>query len=101
MVTLVAGMAAGLPAAAAAEYSLLLALPTLGAATVFDAVKHGGALSQDVGPAALALGLLSSAAVAALAVRGLVRYLTKHGLAVFGWYRLGLAGVVWWMLNGR
>ena len=31
---------------------------------------------------------------AALAIKWLVGYLTKHGLAVFGWYRLVLVAVL-------
>ena len=95
MVTILAGMVIGLPATAAAEYSFLLALPTLGAATALDALKGGEGLMAQVGPAAVAVGFVSAAIVAALAVHGFVRYLTKKGLAPFGWYRLILAGIVW------
>jgi undecaprenyl-diphosphatase len=95
MVTLIAGMLVGLPATAAAEYSFLLALPTLGMATVFDAATGGAALLRDVGALSLALGFSAAAVVAALAIRGFVRYLTRRGLAPFGWYRLALAAAVW------
>ena len=94
MVTIVAGMFLGLPAPAAAEYSFLLALPTLGAATALDLVKGGSELFGQVGVLSIALGLISAAVVAALAIQGLVRYLSRRGLAPFGWYRLALAGVV-------
>ena len=99
MVTLLAGMCVGLPAPAAAEYSFLLALPMLGAATAFDALKSGRVLLHDVGAASLAIGLAVSAIVAALAVAGFVRYLSRRGLAVFGWYRIVLAGAVWWVMR--
>ena len=95
MVTLVAGMLVGLPATAAAEYSFLLALPTLGMATLFDAATGGAALLRDVGALSLALGFGAAALVAGLAVRGFVRYLTRRGLAPFGWYRIALAAAVW------
>ena len=95
MVTLVAGMAIGLPAPVAAEYSFLLALPTLGVATVFDAATGGGALLREGGALSLALGFGAAAVVAGLAVRGFVRYLALGGLAPFGWYRLALAAAVW------
>ena len=94
MVTMLAGMMLGLPATAAAEYSFLLALPTLGAATLFDAAKGGQLLAQQVGPVSIVCGFVSAALVAALSVRGLVRYLARRGLAPFGWYRIGLAGLV-------
>ena len=98
MVTLVAGLLLGLPATAAAEYSFLLALPTLGAATVFDAVAGGSALlGQATWPAVLA-GFVTAAIVAACAIQGLLRYLVRHGLAAFGWYRVVVALVVWWMV---
>lgn len=95
MVTILAGMLLGLPAAVAAEYSFLLALPTLGAATVFDLVSGGQALWREAGGLSLLCGFLVAAVTAALAVRGFIRYVTRRGLAPFGWYRLGLAAVVW------
>ena len=95
MVTIVAGLLLGWPATLAAEYSFLLALPTLGAATLFDAAKGGAGLLRDVGVLSVACGFLAAGIVAALAIRGFIRYLTRRGLAPFGWYRLGLAAAVW------
>ena len=95
MVTIVAGLLLGLPAIAAAEYSFLLALPTLGAATLFDAVTGGEALWRETGFLVLAGGCVTAGITAALAIRGFIRYLTHRGLAPFGWYRIGLAIVVW------
>lgn len=100
MVTLVAGMMVGLPAVAAAEYSFLLALPTLGAATLFDAAKGGAGLLAESSVAAIAAGFAAAAVVAVLAVRALLQYLTRRGLAPFGWYRILLAAAVWWRLSG-
>lgn len=93
MTTVAAGLIGGLSPVAAAEYSFLLALPTLGAATLFDAVHGGVGWVQQVGPVSLAVGFFASAGTAVLAVKGFVRWLTRRGLAPFGWYRLGLA--VW------
>lgn len=95
MVTMVGGMALGLPAVVAAEYSFLLALPTLGAATLLDTVSGGHLLVQSVGWRVMGCGFAASAVVAALTISGFVRYLTRRGLAPFGWYRLGVAAVVW------
>ncbi|MBI2104071.1 MAG: undecaprenyl-diphosphate phosphatase [Candidatus Omnitrophica bacterium] len=100
MATIVAGLLLGFPATVAAEYSFLLALPTLGAATLFDASLGGQALLQESGILSLASGFLGAAGVAALAIRGFIQYLTQRGLAPFGWYRLALALVVWWTLSG-
>ena len=91
MVTISAGLLLGLSAPAAAEFSFLLALPTLGAATLFDAAKNGGALLQAASPAALAAGFIAAAVTAALAIRGFVSILNRRGMAPFGWYRLILA----------
>jgi len=95
MVTMVAGLLLGWPATMAAEYSFLLALPTLGAATAFDAALGGRLLLEQASPFAVAGGLAASGIVAALAIQGFLQYLTHRGLAPFGWYRLALAGTVW------
>ena len=94
MVTLVAGLWLGLPPEAAAEYSFLLAMPTLGAATLFDAMHGGAAVIQTIGWPALLCGFIAAAVVAALSIRVLLRGLARWGLAPFGWYRVGLAAVV-------
>ncbi len=91
MVTIAAGMILGLPAAAAAEYSFLVAIPTLGAATLFDAFVGGPTLFVEQGFAAVAVGFAGSVLAAFCAVTLFVRYLNRYGLAPFGWYRLGLA----------
>ena len=94
MVTILAALAVGFPMAAAAEYSFLLALPTLGAATLYALLTEGTRLVRDIGWGALLCGWLSAALVGALAIRGFVRYLTRHSLALFGWYRLSLAALM-------
>jgi undecaprenyl-diphosphatase len=99
MVTIVAGLLVGLPGPAAAEYSFLLAVPTLGAATLFDAVTGGAVLLERIGPASVASGFAAAAVVATVAIRGFLAYLTRRGLAPFGWYRLGLAALVWMVVT--
>ena len=95
MVTLVAGLFVGLPPAVAAEYSFLLALPTLGAATLWSVMTDGRLLIREVPWLSIAVGVGAAAVVAVLAMRGFLRYLIRRGLAPFGWYRIGLATTVW------
>ncbi len=93
MMTIVGGMAVGLRPKHAAEFSFLLGLPTLGGATVYKLFKSSDAL-QSLDTTAAIIGLISAFIAAALAIKWLVSYLTKHGLTLFGWYRLGLAAVL-------
>ncbi len=95
MVTILAAMVVGLDRVAAAEFSFLLALPTLGAATLYEAISSRADLLASAGPGGLAIGLVVSGIVAAIAVRGFVRWLTRHGLTPFGVYRILVAGVVY------
>lgn len=95
MITIVAGMLVGMPPRQSAEFSFLLALPTLGGACVFKIAKDllggGPSLLATLGLAPMGVGIAVATVSAALAVRWLVHYLNRHGLAVFGWYRLALA----------
>jgi len=100
MVTILAGLLVGLDMVTAAEFSFLLALPTLGAATVYEGVKDWGALMSSAGPDGLLIGLAVSGVVAALAVKGFVRWLTRHGLLPFGAYRVALGAAVYFVLAG-
>jgi undecaprenyl-diphosphatase len=94
MMTIVGGILVGLHPVAAAEFSFLLGLPTLLAATVFKLWKDGDVLVAHIGYEAMGIGLVTAAITAFLTVKALLQWLTKYGLAVFGWYRLGLAAVL-------
>lgn len=99
MMTIIAALVVGLDMVAAAEFSFLLALPTLGAATLYSGYKHWGPLMDSAGVSGLLIGLVVSGIVAAIAVKGLVKWLTRHGLMPFGVYRILLAGALFYFLT--
>ncbi|MGE5173635.1 MAG: undecaprenyl-diphosphatase UppP [Betaproteobacteria bacterium] len=91
-ITISAGLTAGYRREDAARFSFLLSTPVIAGAAIFK-LKHislnGDALIGFV------LGTVSSALVGYLAIRFLIRYLERHSLELFVWYRLVLAaGVV-------
>jgi len=92
MSTIGGGQIAGLSTSIAAEFSFLLSLPTLGAATMYKLLKAGPAvITQSGGPAPLLTGLIVSAVVTWLVIRAFLAYLKRHGLVPFGVYRIVLA----------
>ncbi len=93
LVTIVGGVLVGLSLPAAVEYSFLLGVVTLGAATGYDGLKHGQIMLQTFDPHAMAIGLFFAFIAAVLSVKWMVSYLNRHGLAVFGYYRVALAVV--------
>jgi len=103
LATIAGGLLLGLTMSAAVEFSMLLGLVTLGAATSWKALKHGGAMLDHYGALATALGFLSAALAAWVAVKWMIAWLERRGLALFGWYRVGLAIAVaaWLILASR
>ena len=98
MCTIVAGQLAGLSTATAAEFSFLLALPTLGAATLYEGFKARHALAVSGEALDLAIGLVVSFFVAWAVIAGFLRYLKSRGLAPFGYYRIAVGALVLWVL---
>jgi len=93
MMTIIGSMAVGMRPKHAAEFSFLLGLPTLGGATIFKLVKDSEALST-LAVTPMLIGILVAFISAAIAIKWLIAYLSKHGLALFGWYRIVLACIV-------
>lgn len=95
MATIVGGQIAGLSTSTAAEFSFLLSLPTLGAATLYKLVKTGPAIVESsAGAAPLLLGLLVAGIVTWIVIGGFLAYLKRYGLIPFGVYRILLAGAL-------
>ena len=104
LMTIVGGLLVGLSIRAAVEYSFLLGVLTLTAATAkkavwkvegldakYDVWLGGTHLMLDTYSAlSLFLGISAATISAALAVKWLVSYLQSHGLSIFGWYRIAL-----------
>jgi undecaprenyl-diphosphatase len=101
MMTITGGMFVGLRPAAAAEFSFLLGVPTLGAATAYSLYKNfadakptpdggTGDMFSQLGMTSILIGIVIAALSAAVAVKWLVAFLNKHGLTAFGWYRIVL-----------
>ncbi len=94
MVTILGGKWVGLSGPRAAEFSFLVGLPTLTLATAYKGLKDHHLLATYIGPTAMVIGLLTATVSAGLAVKWLVAFLNRRGLALFGWYRIALAAIM-------
>ena len=94
MVTIVGGYLAGLNPGKAAEFSFLVGLPTLAGAAVYKGAKSGPAMIEVFGWSNVLLGAAVAAISAVIAVKFLVHFISRNGLAVFAYYRLILAAVL-------
>lgn len=90
--TIIAGRLSGLSAEKAAEYSFLASLPIMMGVTLKVLLTDQAYLTEHF--VGLLIGNIAALISGLIAVRFLMRYLSKHGLALFGWYRVGLAAVI-------
>jgi undecaprenyl-diphosphatase len=94
LVTILGGLAVGFALPAAVEFSFLLGVVTLLAATGYEGYKHGHAIAGAYTWESIGIGFVLAALTAAASVAWMVSYLNRHGLALFGYYRVALAAVV-------
>ncbi len=87
--TIVGGLILGLKREAIVEFSFLLAVPTMAAATGLDLLKSAGSFSVSQA-GTLAIGLLLSFATAVFAIRFLLNYVRRHDFTAFGIYRMAI-----------
>ena len=92
--TILGGRLAGLSNPAATEFSFLVGLITLTAASVYKMWSLGPALMQvyPAGPAGL--GLLVAALTAFIAVKWMIGFVSRRGMGPFAWYRIVLGGAL-------
>ena len=90
--TIVGGMLVGLERKGAAEFSFLIAVPIMFAATGYELVKMRSLfVAQDL--AQFGVGFLVSFLVALVAVKAFVSFLSRWSLAPFAWYRIAVAAI--------
>lgn len=93
LITIVAGVVVGLTLRAAVEFSFLLGLITLGAATAKATLDDGSLLLDTFGWQTPLIGLVVAFVAALVSVRWMVSWLQERSLDVFGYYRIA-AGIV-------
>lgn len=91
--TIIGGLFFGLSRKAAAEFSFFLAVPTLGAASVYSMYKDRALLNtEDIG--VWVTGFIFAFFSAMIAVRALIRYVSHHDFTIFAWYRIAFGVIV-------
>jgi undecaprenyl-diphosphatase len=95
--TILLALILGLSRPAATEFSFLVGIPTMMAASglkIFKALHHpaAGAPSENWG--LVLLGTVVSAIVSFIVVKWLLRYVQTHTFTLFGWYRVILGGLL-------
>ena len=98
--TIIGGLYAGVERSVIVEFSFLLAIPTMAAATGLDLLKSAGSFSFDQF-GLLAAGFIVSFLVAILCVRWFLGYVRKHSFVAFGVYRLLLVLAFCLLIRGR
>lgn len=98
--TIVGGLLFGADKRSAAEFSFYLAMPTMAGAFAYDLFKNRDILSSSDVPI-IATGFIAAFVMAVIVVRYLLDYVSRHGYALFGWWRLvvgtvGLAALYIW-----
>ena len=97
--TIVGGMILGLERKAAAEFSFLIAVPVLFAASGYELLKMRDQFGAD-DVISLVIGFVVSFLVALLAIKGFVSYLSRGKLAPFAWYRIVVAPIFYFFTRG-
>ena len=100
--TIAGSLLMGTDKRSAAEFSFFLAMPTMAGAFTFDLYKNFDRLNvDDLG--IIFIGFVMAFLAAFAVVRVVLDFITRHGFALFAWWRMivGSAGLVWLYLSGN
>jgi undecaprenyl-diphosphatase len=87
--TIVGALMMGVSKRAAAEFSFFLSMPTMGGAFAYDLIKNWNTLDTSA-LTEIAIGFGVAFVTAVIVVRGLLNFISRHGYAVFGWWRIAV-----------
>lgn len=92
--TIVGSLLMGTDKRSAAEFSFFLAMPTMGGAFAYDLYKNYHLLNADDAGIIL-IGFVAAFFAALAVVRKVLDFVSRHGFAVFAWWRIfvGSAGL--------
>jgi undecaprenyl-diphosphatase len=91
--TIITALLCGVDRRTAAEFSFILAIPTMFAATFYSLFKVRDELTTD-GLAQIAVGTIVAFVVALFTVKLLLAVIQRIGFTPFGWYRIGLGSLI-------
>lgn len=90
--TIVGALLMGVSKRAAAEFSFFLSIPTMAGAFAYDLYKNRDILDvSDMGD--IAVGFAMAFISAIFIVRWLLDFVSRHGYALFGWWRIIVGSV--------
>ncbi len=89
--TIVPALFFGVSRKSAAEFSFLLAVPTVAAAAGYDLIKNVGIIDGNVG--ILTVGFITSFIAAIVSIKLLLHFIQKYSYTSFGLYRILIAGL--------
>jgi undecaprenyl-diphosphatase len=96
--TITAGLFRGLDRVTAARFSFLLSVPAVVASGLFEARKIGGAHAPGMGVTVVATVISFGVGLASIA--WLIRYISRHSMFVFIYYRIALGLLLIGLLSG-
>jgi len=95
--TIIGGLVLGIKRKTVVEFSFLLSVPTMAAATGLDLMKSGGHFSLEEFNLLL-MGFISSFIVALLSIKWLIHFIKNHTFISFGIYRILIALLFWFVI---
>ena len=96
--TIVGARLLGASTRAAAEFSFFLSMPTMAGAFVYDLYKNHAVLDSSA-MTEIVIGFVVAFIVAVLVVRLVLDYVSAHGFALFGWWRIIVGGMALTLLS--
>ena len=96
--TIVGARFLGASTRAAAEFSFFLSMPTMAGAFAYDLYKNRAVLDSSA-MTEIVIGFVVAFIVAVLVVRWVLDYVSAHGFALFGWWRIIVGGVALGLLS--